>query len=699
MALPGESSAPSPPDRASRVLRVGIDTGGTFTDLAVREPDGTLRTCKARSTPQDPGLALLEGLRLLGHAGGAGSKIVHGTTVALNALLTGQVGKAALITNEGFVDLIEIDRQARPDLYALEPERPKPLIPRELRFELRQRSFPAGPDRPGQAVERLRPTDAEIEALCDQVVATGARSVAVCLLHSYADPTHERRVAEALRARDLQATASADLVQEYREAERFSTAVCNAVLIPVAAEYLAHVGSALGDTPLELLKSSGGGLPAHRAALEPVRVLLSGPAGGVVGAAHAAKEAGLGSIVTLDMGGTSTDVAFHDPARSLGSLGEEVRVAGHSIAVPTLDMHTIGCGGGSLARVDGAGILRVGPESAGADPGPVAFGRGGTEPTVTDAYVRLGRVPIAPLAEGFLAGELELDVDAVSRAFEALGKRLGVSGSRAAEAVVAAAGASMRRAAAVMTMQRGRDPRTTPLVAFGGGGGLAAAALAGDLGMPSALVPYASGVLSAYGMTRAERTAERSASVLRQAHELEPAQRAGLLARLASEAAQEVHGEESGAGNIAFETSLSLRYRGQSYELNLSGETGDIEAEFHKAHEARFGWRLDGHVVEVVTARVRAALKASDAPESQDRDDGGPNATEPTEPLEPLGTQSAIFDGAAFEVPIFAREHLTTHSRIQGPAIIAEYSGTTALPPGWTARVVGGRGLLLEPAP
>lgn len=696
MALPGESPSPSPAGRAPQLLRVGIDTGGTFTDLAVRGPDGTLRTCKVRSTPQDPAEALLEGLRLLGHGSGAGSKIVHGTTVALNALLTGRVGKAALITNKGFVDLIEIDRQARPDLYALEPERPTPLIPRELRFELGQRSFPAGPDQPGQAVERQRPTDAEIDSLCDQIAATGARSVAVCLLHSYADPGPERRVAEALRARGIGATASADLVQEYREAERFSTAVCNAVLVPVAAEYLARVGGALGKTPLELLKSSGGGLPAHRAALEPVRVLLSGPAGGVIGAAHAAEQAGLGSIVTLDMGGTSTDVAFHDPARSLGSLGEEVRVAGHSIAVPTLDMHTIGCGGGSLARVDRTGILRVGPESAGANPGPVAFGRGGTEPTVTDAYVMLGRVPLAPIPEGFLAGALELDVEGVQRAFEALGKHLGVTATRAAEAVVAAAGASMRRAAGVMTMQRGRDPRSTPLVAFGGGGGLAAAALAGDLGMPSALVPYASGVLSAFGMTRAERTAERSASVLRQVEELDPAQRAGLLAGLASEAAKEVHGEENGAGDIAFETSLTLRYRGQSYELSLAGDCDEPEAEFHRAHEARFGWRLDGHVVEVVTARVRATLRTNDGPDPATRE---PREPEAAGAAAPLGTQNAVFDGATYEVPVFAREHLTSESHIHGPAIIAEYSGTTTLPPGWTARVVGGRGLLLEPTP
>ncbi|MEM9383370.1 MAG: hydantoinase/oxoprolinase family protein, partial [Planctomycetota bacterium] len=473
------------PDPLVRPPRIGVDTGGTFTDLVVAPPGEPLATCKVASTPDDPGLALIEGLGELGRARAEGSAVIHGTTVALNALLTRRVGAAALVTNEGFEDLVEIDRQSRPDLYALEPVRPEPLVPRERRFGIPQRSAPAvAPGR--RIVETRRPTDDEIARVCDAVVASGARSVAVCLLHSYADPAPERRIADALAARGLEVTTSAGLVAEYREAERFSTATCNAALVPVVRTYLEKLGGSLPHARLDVLQSSGGGLSAARAAREPVRILLSGPAGGVVGAARAAEDAGLGAIATLDMGGTSTDVAFHAPGAGLSSLAEEVRVAGHSIAVPTLDMHTVGCGGGSLARVDAGGILRVGPMSAGADPGPASFGRGGSEPTVTDAYVVLGLIAPRAGEGGFLGGRLELDVDAAQRVYEDLGRRLGVDATRAAAAFCDAAIASRGRALGVMRWQRGRDPRATPLVAFGGGGGLAAAALARALGMPSA---------------------------------------------------------------------------------------------------------------------------------------------------------------------------------------------------------------------
>ncbi|MEL6905355.1 MAG: hydantoinase/oxoprolinase family protein, partial [Planctomycetota bacterium] len=606
---------------------------------------------------------------------------VHGTTVALNALLTGRgTDRAALVTNEGFQDLIEIDRQARPDLYDPEPVRPAPLVGRERRFELAQRSAP-DPDDPRRIVELRAPTEAEIDAVCDAVAASGAVSAAVCLLHSYADPEPERRVVRALEARGIEAVASADLVAEYREAERFSTAVVNAALVPVVRDYLGRLGAALPPTAgLEVLQSSGGGLPAERAAREPVRVLLSGPAGGVVGAARAAERAGLGAFASLDMGGTSTDVAFHDPALGLASLAEEVRAAGHSIAVPTLDMHTIGCGGGSLARRSVDGALRVGPESAGADPGPVAFGRGGDVPTVTDAYVVLGRIPHEPLAEGFLGGALRLDVARAESAYAALGTELGTDAIGAAEAVVDAANAAMRRALGVMTMQRGRDPRSTPLVAFGGGGGLAAADLVRSLGMPGALVPDATGVLSAAGMTAARRTVDRSRTLLETLTGLGTHDLDDVRGALAADALAALGGTEG----ARVETSLAMRYRGQSYELPIAAEaaTGgtpraELAAAFTEAHRARFGWTLDGHPIEVVHVRVRASV----APPGS-----GAEAPLPrTSGDSPLGVQRVRSAAGALDAPVLARAGLAPGATVAGPAIVVDPTATTWVPPDFSA--------------
>ena len=691
-------SSTQTPDRGPDTVRVGIDTGGTFTDLYAVRPGGATQTHKVRSTPEDPGTAIARGLREMGllateppgsdAASGPALEIVHGTTVALNAMLTGRLGSAALVTNAGFRDLTEIDRQARPDLYALEPERPVPLVPRARRFEIGQRSAVVD----GEIVEEVRPTDRDIADVCEQAVASGATSVAVCLLHSYGDPEPERRIAKALRERGLFATASADLVPEYREAERFSTALANAALIPVVREYLGSLAERLPGAILELLQSSGGGLAAERAADEPVRVLLSGPAGGVVGAAAAARAA-LGeqsAIATLDMGGTSTDVAFTGPALGLGALGEDVRVAGHSIAVPTLDMHTIGCGGGSLARVDASGILRVGPESAGADPGPIAFGRGGEHLTVTDAYVQLGHIPSEPLEEGFLAGTLTLDTSAVARAFEGLGEQLSLTPNRAAEAVLDSAVAAMRRALGVMTMQRGRDPRKTPLVAFGGGGGLCAAALVRALDMPSALVPPASGVLSAVGMAHAARTADRSRTVLRAAHEISAEQLDAWLEGL-ERACRATLGLAADSKCVS-ESGLALRYRGQSYELAIPGDVNDPVDAFHAAHERRFGWKLPEHEVQLVHVRVRVTAPAPEI--NEHRDPQGAVGT-----MAPIAHQTAIFDGDAHDTPIIARSSLGHDHVLDGPTIIVEPTGTTVVPPGFTAQVAPSGGLMLQRSP
>jgi N-methylhydantoinase A len=666
---------------------IGIDTGGTFTDLvAIRGSE--VRVEKVASTPDDPSRALLDGLARLGSfAGRSGrDRVVHGTTVALNALLTGRVARTALVTNLGFADLIEIARQDRPELYALHPVKTRALVPRELRFEVAQRSAP-GSD--GAVVELRSPTARELARLRRELAAAAPDSIAICLLHSYADPAIEERVARSLRGLGVPITTSAGLHPEHREFERFSTAVVNAALVPVVRGYLERLASSLGGARLELLRSSGGTISAERAASEPVRVLLSGPAGGVVGASRAAREAGCDSLVGLDMGGTSTDVAFRRlGTRAAGHVGATT-IGGHPIAVPALDLHTIGCGGGSLLRVDSGGALRVGPQSAGADPGPVAYGRS-EEPTVTDAHVLLGHV--APGA--FLSGRLELDGDAVERAFERLARKLGTTPRDAALAALDVARAAMRRAIAAMTMQRGEDPRRTPLVAFGGAGGLHASALATALGMPRALVPRGPGVLSALGMAAAERVAERSRSVLGPLSRGSARERSRVLRELAREATAELVEAGERRGDVELEASAELRYVGQGFELRIPMEPGPapsreaLEAAFHSRHRELYGYALEDRDVELVNLRLRAVAARAEPRVVRVR----PRET-PREAF--AGRRIAWFadrGGRAQRhwAQIVDRSRLPLGAQFDGPAIVEEFSGTTLVPPGARARVTHG---------
>jgi len=676
-------------------MRVGIDTGGTFTDLAARADDGAVRIAKVPSTPDDPGRALVAGLAALGleerfrpGGGDAGSRLVHGTTVALNALLTGRIGRAALVTNAGFLDLIEIGRQDRPELYALEPEKPAPLVPRERRFEVPQRSWPdpAGPrDGLPRVIEVQSPSEADLERLRAAVAASGAESVAVCLLHAYATPEIEQRVARALAPLGLPVTCSATLLPAYREHERTSTALVNAALVPVVRRYLARLARELDPERLDLLQSAGGTLSAERAAEEPARVLLSGPAGGVIGAGAAAQAAGLGPVVTLDMGGTSTDVAFHAPGAGLAGAVDDVKVAGHPVALPTLDLYTIGCGGGSLARVDAGGVLHVGPESAGADPGPLCYGRGAV-PTVTDAHVFLGHVATG----GFLGGELALDTDAVARGFEGLGRALGTSAAAAAEAVIDVARAGMRRALGVMTMQRGRDPRRTPLVAFGGGGGLHAAALARVMGAEGALVPVHPGVLSAWGMAHADALVDRVRTLLVPLAAFGAPQRAAALSALQAEATEALLAAGHAPGALRSEASLSLRYRGQSFELALH-DSADIAERFHALHAERYGWRLDEHPIELVHLRARAV-----APGPRPRSASLRVDDTPARAARPRATRRAAFGGVQGDVPVYSREDLAHDTVLIGPAIVEEFTATTLVPPGCRLSVRAGGHLWLS---
>jgi len=661
---------------------IGIDTGGTFTDLVLWDGDESLSVSKVASTPSDPASAILAGLELLGGLR-PGDHVVHGTTVALNALLTGRVARVALVTNEGFADLLEIGRQDRPDIYALHPEKPEPLVPRARRFEVGSRVWPA---LDGRGLETVRtPSRTELARLARAVEKSGAQSIAIGLLHSYADPSGERDLAEVLARLGLPITCSAALLPEHREYERFSTAVVNAALVPLMQAYLGTLASRLGGTRLSLLQSTGGTLPAGAAALEPVRVLFSGPAGGVVGAALAAREAGFEAFVGLDMGGTSTDVAFHEERSAEGAAEhalEPPRVAGFPVGVPALDIHTIGCGGGSLVAVDAGGILHVGPASAGADPGPVAYGKSDL-PTVTDAHVLLGHVASGP----FLGGRLELDVEAVRRAFARLSKRLGCSPHEAARAVLDVARASVRRALGVMTMQRGKDPARLPLVAFGGAGGLHAAALSASLGMRGALVPRHPGALSALGMTAAEPQLDLVDTVLAPLAALDRRARKKRLGELVGRAERELRSQGARQRDLRCTATLDLRYHGQSFELRLP-ESSDPAADFRRAHERLYGYALQEREIELVCLRVQARVARP--------------ASKPRQPRACKLPRSAVraHRPAVFEreqrTPVIEREQLPLGCAFAGPVLIEEYSGTSLVPPGWRARVTAGGHLWLS---
>jgi N-methylhydantoinase A len=660
---------------------IGIDTGGTFTDLVLREGEH-LRVAKVPSTPADPAQAILAGLGLLG-----GLKprdhVVHGTTVALNALLTGRVARVAFVTNEGFRDLLEIGRQDRPDIYALHPVKPRPLVPRERRLEVRTRTWPALAD--GRLTRVARPSRAELARLVRAVQRSGAESLAIGLLHSYADPREERELARVLAPLGLPITCSSELLAEHREFERFSTAAVNAAVAPRMRDYLGTLSARLGRARLSLLQSSGGTLPAEAAAREPARVLFSGPAGGVVGAEEAARQAGFEAFVGLDMGGTSTDVAFHD-ARGGTAIDvlEPVRVAGHPVGVPALDIHTIGCGGGSLVTLGPGGILRVGPESAGADPGPVAYGKSDTL-TVTDAHVLLGHVGVGP----FLAGRLELDVRAVERGFARLARRLETTSTAAAQAVLAGARAAMKRALGVMTMQRGQDPARLPLVAFGGAGGLHAAELAAHLGMPSALVPSLPGALSARGMTRARAQLDLVETVLAPLASLAARERRERLAHLVERARAKLAEQGQDTRGVRCHATLDLRYQGQSFELRVPNGANPAAA-FHALHRRLYGYALEREL-ELVCLRVRARAETPRRTVRKPREHALARSA--------IRERRAVVFERALRVPVIEREKLAPGCTFRGPALVEEYSGTTLVPPLWRARVTAGSHLhLLGPS-
>jgi N-methylhydantoinase A len=645
-----------------------MDTGGTFTDC-VFVRDGRLEILKVPSTPDDPSRAIMNALEKVLLTADPALELTCGTTVGTNALLERRGGRVALVTTSGFEDVLEIGRQARPKLYDFFMDRAAPLVPSERRFGLGER---IGAD--GKVVRR--PTRGDIAQVVRRVLKSRAQSVAVCLLFSFSNAAHERVIALALRRAGLGVSVSHEILPEFREFERTSTTVANAYLVPVMSSYLAELGAKAArftggtkHTTVRIMQSSGGIVSAEVASREPVRTILSGPAGGVLGAQYVAELSGFSKIISFDMGGTSTDVALMDGG---ASTTNEARVAELPVAVPMLEIHTVGAGGGSLARFDRAGALRVGPESAGAEPGPICYGRG-ERPTVTDAHLILGRIP----ERGFLSGDFPLDVARTRKWMErARGEMRTVE--QFAQGIVDVANAVMEKAIRVISVERGHDQRDYTLVAFGGAGGLHACDLAAALRIPRILIPRLPGGLSALGILRAHVVHDYSRTVRMNVASVEATRRAlaSEFKKLESRGRSVLRAEGFASTKIRGERLLDMRYVGQAYELTVA-ESGDFLAAFHKAHERRYGYADAGRAAEVVNVRARL-IGLTNQPQL-DRPRGAKRGGAASS----VESRRALFGGRVFQTGVYDRTRISPGQKFVGPAIISEYSATTVVPPGW----------------
>lgn len=636
-------------------MRIGIDSGGTFTDFVVLHDDGSLSSFKLRSNPARPATVILEGIaRIAAHK----AEVVHGSTVATNALLERKGARTAFITTRGFEDLLAIGRQNRPELYNLTPPLPVPLVPRNLCFGAEERILFDGSVSIPLSLKDLR----------HRVEAAHPESVAICLLHSYQNDTHERQILEAMQGLGY-VCASCDVSPEFREFERSGTTVINAYVGPLMDRYLAELEQG-SPWPVSVMQSNGGLLSASEARAQAVSTILSGPAGGIVGAVELARKAGFSEALTFDMGGTSTDVAL---AGSRPRLTTEARIDSFPVRIPMLDIHTVGAGGGSIAWVDPGGSLQVGPQSAGAVPGPACYGIG-TAATVTDAHVVLGR--ISP--DQLVGGEMHLHPARAEAAVASVGQALGLDVIATAAAIVRVANSNMERAIRAVSVERGEDPRAFPLLAFGGGGGLHACEIAAELGVRTVIVPRLAGALSALGMLLADRVRDYSASTLGTAA-FEPAFRA-----LEKKARRDMR-------SAVLQRSADVRYAGQSYELNVPFEARGEQtwvSGFHNEHQRVYGYSDSSRPVEVVTLRLRAVLPVE-----------RPLLTAPRQRAVPPVSRRVWLSGAWRRVRTGPRAAFTgktqTGKTQKGPALVLDYGSTTLVPVGWAIRTDKAGSLIL----
>ena len=666
---------------------VGIDVGGTFTDIAVLK-DGRLTVHKLPSTPQNPSLGIVQGVQEV-DIDRTDADFVHGSTVATNALLEGKGARTALVTTMGFEDVLEIGRQSRAELYNLEQDRTPTLAPWELRFGLSERI-----DYTGEILDDLQP-DA-LEALMTLIGESGADAVAVSFLFSFLNPVHEDMVNAALQKLEPRPfiSLSSQVLPEFREFERTSTVVVNAYVGQVMSRYLGELEQSLGEG-LRIMQSSGGSITARLAADQPVRTILSGPAGGVVGAFHVAAQAGFPDIITLDMGGTSTDVSLC-PGR-IKETGSS-NVGGHPISVPMIEIHTVGAGGGSIARADAGGALAVGPQSAGADPGPACYGRG-DQLTVSDANLLLGRLR----PDRFLGGRLTLDLPRAQGLMRSLAAGLGLGEQQAALGILRVVNANMERAIRAISLERGYDPRAFTLVPFGGAGPVHGCELAQELGIPRVLIPARPGILSALGVAIADVVKDYSRTVMLRGADLDRDRLEEEFHGMEGLARAELEQEGLPSDRMTARRFLDVRYVGQSFELTVDYPTSRgsrtseglaraISDGFFRAHLQRFGYADRAEPVEIVNLRLKLDL-AVDKPDLQ-LDSGKGSGLAQAE----IERVAVVFREGEMETPLYDRDLLFVGDRITGPALVVQMDTTTVVPPGWQGNVDGYGNLLLTMA-
>jgi N-methylhydantoinase A len=699
--MPSSSKAKGP-------LRIAIDSGGTFTDCVWRV-GSTLRVLKVFSTPADPSLAIAEAVQRITATNRPtnilrGTVILHGTTVGTNTLLQRKGARVAFVTTAGFEDSIEIGRQNRPKLYDFFFEKDPALAPAEMRFGVGERISAEGS-------VLTAPSAADLEDLAGRVAARKPQAIALSTLFAFANSVNERAIKQALRGLNVPLSVSHEILPEFREYERAATVLVNAYLQPIMENYLSRLKQRLDRRDAEkdagrdddrdaarggdgsparifVMQSSGGITALATAAGQPVRTVLSGPAGGVVGAAAVAGRSKFDRLITFDMGGTSTDVALID---GRPTTTNEAEVAGLPVRVPVLDIHTVGAGGGSLARFDLGGALRVGPESAGADPGPICYGKG-DRPTVTDANLLLGRLP----AGQFLGGEFQLDFERTKRIVRQWLKdnKSNLSLEAFAAGVVRVVNANMEKAIRVVSIERGHDPRRFSLVAFGGAGAMHACELAASLRIPRVIVPAYPGALSALGILISDVVKDHSRTVL--LHVPPPATRGKaqlpsqeierVLAELRSTIAAELE-KEDWQGRPVYEPSADLRYRGQGYEINMS-YGNDLVERFHAEHKRRYGYASPEREVEIVTLRMRGRVASLEKLSAMKVESGAERLH--------TANEDVWFAGKRTPARIIPRNKLTPGRRYRGPAIITEYSATTVVPPGLNFQADLAGNLLVE---
>jgi len=647
---------------------LGVDTGGTFTDFVFID-EGGMRTHKVLSTPDAPERAILQGIKELG-IDSEQLRIVHGSTVATNAVLEKKGVRCCFITNEGFADMLTIGRQARKELYNLSPAVEAPPVPKELCLEVPERLSAEG--------EQLKSLSSEsLQVLREALLKLKPDAVAINLLFSFLDDRSEKQI-EAVIPDGIFISRSSHILAEYKEYERGMATWLNAYVGPLVDGYLARLSEGVKAQSVSVMQSSGGTIALNQAAAQAVRMLLSGPAGGLMGALHMGKQAGFEKLLTLDMGGTSTDVSLLDGAISLTTEG---KIGDYPVAVSMVDMHTIGAGGGSLATVDSGGMLCVGPESAGAHPGPVCYGKGGEQVTVTDANLYLGRLS----AEHFLGGNMALDMSATRQAMEQLGQALNCSAKEAAEGVINIANEHMAKALRVISIQRGIDPRPYTLMSFGGAGALHICALADMLEIKTAIVPVCSGVLSAFGMLVAPRSRQLSKSMVVSLEQVSLSEVRVNFNKLVQEGLAELIAEGVPKEHIKTEYWVDLRYVGQSYTLPISwnevaGSVKDSAIKsFNTMHKQRYGHSMPLDV-ELVTIRVALTAAVSN---------------------KVLEDQYALigkdeFGLAPDQAGIYQRDKMPQGSSIKGEALIVETVATTFLAKGWECMVDGYGNLILN---